>query len=225
MLYALIVAGGSGSRMKSSLPKQFLPLDTHSILFHTMNRFYESFPDIRFVLVLPHEFTSLAHPQLQELQRFPCVNIIEGGNTRFESVKNGLDQIKEDGIVFIHDAVRPFVSDAVLQNCLLMATEKGNAIPVIPVKDSLRIAKDSKNYAVDRTDYVAVQTPQTFQIPLIKQAYQCEYSTSFTDDASVLEASKIPIFHCHGDEKNFKITTPLDLELAIYLKKTSTYIN
>lgn len=220
MIYALIVAGGSGSRMKSSLPKQFLQLGTHSILYHTMKRFYDCFPDIRFILVLPHEFTSPGHPQLHELQHFPHVKIVEGGNTRFESVKNGLKQITEDGIVFIHDAVRPFVSDAVLQNCLHMATEKGSAIPVIPVKDSLRISKDSQNYAVDRSDFVAVQTPQTFQIPLIKQAYQCEYSASFTDDASVLESTGMTIFHSLGDETNFKITTPLDLEMAIYLQKT-----
>ncbi|HPI54110.1 MAG TPA: 2-C-methyl-D-erythritol 4-phosphate cytidylyltransferase [Chitinophagaceae bacterium] len=220
MLYALIVAGGSGSRMKSILPKQFLVLGSHSILYHTLHRFYTSFPEIRFIVVLPHEFTVPDHPQLQDIHKFPHVTIVEGGQTRFESVKNGLAQINNDGIVFIHDAVRPFVPDMVLQNCLQMAREKGNAIPVIPVKDSLRVSNDVQNYAVDRTNFVAVQTPQTFQTQIIKKAYQCEYSTSFTDDASVLEASKQEIFHCVGDELNFKITTPLDLELAIYLQQT-----
>lgn len=224
MVFAIIVAGGSGTRMKTEIPKQFCLLAEKPILYYSVRAFIDSFPSIKIKLVLPSIYASKEHPFLAPLKEFEQIDIIEGGVNRFESVLNGLNSIDEEhGIVFIHDAVRPFINDTLLQRCYTESLLKGNAIPQIAVKDSLRQITMDKNWAVDRNEYRAIQTPQTFKLDLIKKAFKQPYQEIFTDDASVLEADGEKINLVEGLDVNFKITTPIDLILAetMLLKKVT----
>lgn len=220
--FALIVAAGSGSRMNSSKPKQFIEIIGKPILMHTINVFANIYPDLQFILVLPEalmeEWISLC-----EKFRFKVnFKLVKGGTTRFQSVKNGLDKIDKDGIVFIHDGVRPLVSKKTIENCYEVAVKKGNALPVIPPSESVRKLDDYGNGAVDRSKYFLAQTPQTFKVSLIKKAYKQKYDESFTDDASVLENDGHKINLVNGNRENIKITYPEDLALAeVLLKKSS----
>ena len=217
MNYALIVAGGNGKRMNNALPKQFIELEGKPILLHTIQKFLDFAPDISLVVVLPmdsiNEF-KLRYFQQNETNR---VSFVVGGDTRFHSVQNGLMSIHDEGVVFIHDGVRPFVSTPVLERCLKTATECGNAVPYIDLKDSIRKRNEQGNIAVCRNEYKAIQTPQTFDISAIKNAFQQTYNEAFTDEASVLEAAGHSIYLVEGNEENIKITTPQDLAIATYL--------
>lgn len=217
---ALIVAGGSGSRMKSDVPKQFIQLNGIPLLIHTFNAFLNYDADFDFILVLPE-------PEISTWKKI-CLDhsfeinhsIVPGGKTRFHSVKNGLTQITEEVIVFIHDGVRPLVSPQTLENCYQTALEKGNALPVIAPSESVREVLKRHNRAVDRSRYFLVQTPQTFRASLIKKAYEQVFTEEFTDDASVLENNGQKIHLVQGNRENIKITFPEDLEIArILLKK------
>lgn len=215
--FALIVAGGSGSRMKNVVPKQFLELVGKPLLMHTFEAFHRFDPSIEFILVLPEQEMD-RWQQLCTKHKFSIPHQLAfGGAVRFESVKNGLDKIKEDGIVFIHDGVRPLVSQQTLQNCLNTTIEKGNALPVVPPAESIRWIDGKVNKSVDRSKYFLVQTPQTFQVAAIKNAYQQDYSGEFTDDATVLEASGSEIFTVQGNRENIKITFEEDLMYAALL--------
>jgi 2-C-methyl-D-erythritol 4-phosphate cytidylyltransferase len=217
MNYALIVAGGNGKRMNNALPKQFIELEGKPILLHTIQKFLDFAPDINLVVVLPldsiDEFKS-RYFQQDETNR---VSFVVGGDTRFHSVQNGLMSIHDEGVVFIHDGVRPFVSAPVLERCLKIATECGNAVPYIDLKDSIRKRNEQGNIAVSRNEYKAIQTPQTFDISAIKNAFQQTYNEAFTDEASVFEAAGHSIYLVEGNEENIKITTPQDLAIATYL--------
>jgi 2-C-methyl-D-erythritol 4-phosphate cytidylyltransferase len=217
MNYALIVAGGNGKRMNNALPKQFIELEGKPILLHTIQKFLDFAPDINLVVVLPmdsiNEFKS-RYFQQNETNR---VSFVVGGDTRFHSVQNGLMTIHDEGVVFIHDGVRPFVSTPVLERCLKIATACGNAVPYIDLKDSIRKRNEQGNIAVSRNEYKAIQTPQTFDISAIKNAFQQDYNEAFTDEASVFEAAGHPIYLVEGNEENIKITTPQDLAIATYL--------
>lgn len=217
--FALIVAGGSGSRMNNNIPKQFIEINGRPVLMHTFDVFFNFDPKLEFILVLPKDQISL-WKSLCEIHQFRIeYKIAFGGETRFDSVKNGLALIPEDGIVFIHDGVRPLVSLKTLQNCFETAVKKGNALPVIPVSESVREVDGLKNKAVDRSKYFLVQTPQTFQTRLIQKAYQQTTSSLFTDDASVLEGTGETIHLVEGNRENIKITYPEDLIMAgIFLK-------
>ena len=209
--FALIVAGGSGNRMNQTLPKQFLELAGKPILMHTFEAFQRFDPTIGFILVLPENQFEY-WKQMCTTYKFNIPHqLAPGGAVRFESVKNGLNLIDEDGIVFIHDGVRPLVSRQTLQNCLNGTLEKGNALPVIPVSESVRFIDESKSRALDRSKYFLVQTPQTFKVSVIKEAYTQPYSDWFTDDASVLEHSGTIINTVNGNRENIKITYPEDL--------------
>jgi 2-C-methyl-D-erythritol 4-phosphate cytidylyltransferase len=212
--FVIIVAGGSGSRMGADIPKQFLELCGKPVLMHTMQVFYDFDPESELILVLPeihlkywnglcrkHSF-SLAH----------CTVI--GGETRFHSVQNGLSQIDDEGIVFVHDGVRPLVSMETLERCLETSMKNGNAIPVLSVNESLRKLEGDQNIAVDRSLYFSVQTPQTFRSEQILKAYQQSFDPSFTDDASVAEKSGYSIHLVEGNRENIKITNPTDLIVA-----------
>jgi len=217
--FALIVAGGSGTRMNSDIPKQFIEIGGLPVMMHTINTYAKFDSEVEFILVLPESQLSNWH-LLCEKHHFEIKHkIASGGVTRFYSVRNGLELINEEGIVFIHDAVRPLVSDATIQNCLDCATTTGNALPVIPVSDSVRIVDGSKNQSVDRSKIFLVQTPQTFQTSLIKKAYKIALTDNFTDDASVLESTGITINLVEGNRENIKITTPADLIIADLLLK------
>jgi 2-C-methyl-D-erythritol 4-phosphate cytidylyltransferase len=220
MNYAIVVAGGSGKRMNSDTPKQFLLLRGKPILYYTLSSFLSFDPDLKIILVTPKdssEAKQLLHTFFRDESR---IQRVDGGETRFHSVQNGLQVIQEDGIVFIHDGVRPFITKQLLQTCLQQAVQSGNAIPCVPLKDSIRLVSESGNRAVTRTDYRSIQTPQTFRIKEIQQAFEQEYLPIFTDEASVFEAAGHSICLVEGDESNIKITTPQDMDLAVSILQT-----
>ncbi|MBW6534077.1 MAG: 2-C-methyl-D-erythritol 4-phosphate cytidylyltransferase [Mariniphaga sp.] len=215
--YALIVAGGSGTRMKSPFPKQFIDVNGKPLLMHTFQAFMNFDSNFEFVLVLP-EGEIDTWKKLCENHSFSMKHlVVKGGKTRFQSVKNGLKQINEEGIVFIHDGVRPLVSAQTIANCFQTALRKGNALPVIAPSESVREVFNGQNKAVDRNRFFLVQTPQTFRIQLIQDAYNQEYLPEFTDDASVLENTGKKIYLVEGNRENIKITYPEDLKLASLL--------
>lgn len=213
--YVIIVAGGSGTRMRAEIPKQFLLINNLPVLQHTIAKFYNYDSAIQIVVVLPE--TQIAYWQeLCMKYNFKIEhNIIAGGDTRFQSVKNGLLSITEkEGVVAIHDGVRPSVSNDVISNCFDTAAKIGNAIPSVSVNDSLRIVKENVSKIVDRSEYRIVQTPQVFQLSIIKKAFDVEYQSQFTDDASVAEYNGLTINLVEGNFENIKITTPSDLLIA-----------
>lgn len=211
--YALIVAGGKGLRMGADLPKQFIELSGLPVLMHTLKAFRQV-DDIHITLVLPEDHMEY-WSSLCKLHQFSIPHqLVVGGDSRFQSVKNGLASIPKDALVAIHDGVRPLVSTQVINEAFLIAEEKGNAIAVVPLKDSLRKQELEKNFAVNRANYFLVQTPQAFQSKIIQDAYTAALDDNFTDDASVLEAQNIEINLIAGDYRNIKITTPEDLLIA-----------
>ena len=212
--FALIVAGGSGERMNSQVPKQFLEINGRPVLMHTIDVFKRYDSDLEVILVLPGEHILMWDKLCNQHQFNIKYKIAKGGDTRFESAFNGLDLISGDGIVFIHDGVRPLVSLKTIENCYEMALRKGNALPVIPVSESVRMIEKQKSKAVDRSSFMMVQTPQTFRIGIIKRAYKAAESTDFTDDATVLENTGETIYLVPGNRENIKITYPHDLVFA-----------
>lgn len=221
MDYIIIVAGGKGLRMGGDVPKQFLPIQNKPILMRTIEQFYKYNDKLKIILVLPscqHDYWY----QLCEKYKFNIsYDIADGGNTRFDSVKNGLNLIPESstGIVGIHDGVRPFVSLDVINRCYESARIKDAVIPVIPVFETLRHIIGESSKTVPRKEFRLVQTPQTFEIQLLKKAYLQEYCEEFTDDASVVEHFGGKITLVEGNRENIKITTPFDLTIAEALLK------
>lgn len=211
---ALIVAGGKGNRMNATVPKQFLILNNRPILMHTINRFLEYNSEMEVIVVLP-ESEIQNWKQLCKKYNFEAQHrVVAGGKERFFSVQNGLDQFTGNGLVFIHDGVRPLVSLETIQRCESVAEEKGNVIPVLPLIESIRKVSASKSEMAKRSDFVSIQTPQAFKIELIKKAYQQEFNSGFTDDASVLENLGIEINLVEGNRENIKITHETDLKIA-----------
>lgn len=225
MLYAVIVAGGNGSRMQSSIPKQFICVHEKPILWYTIRAFVNAFPTIQIKLVLPRQLDRYKKMLDEILLLSSNIQVIEGGETRFHSVQRGIQSIQTtEGIVFIHDGVRPIITEALLQRCYVTAEEKGHAIPCVPLKDSIRlIHPDHSNTAVDRSMYLAVQTPQTFTLALIKRAFETDYQSIFTDEASILDYLNIPVNIVVGDVQNIKITTPEDLYVATQLLASTEF--
>ncbi len=209
--YALILAGGSGLRMGYPLPKQFIELAGRPLLIHTLEKFSSFDTQIEIVLVLPSEHADLWQ-QLCIKHNFKIPHrIAPGGKERFHSVQNGLKLIETDGIVFIHDAVRPLVSHQTLTRCFETARLTGNALPVISVSESVRFVENESSQPIDRSKIMLVQTPQTFRVSLIQDAYRQPFDTKFTDDASVLENTGHKIHLTEGNRENIKITWPSDL--------------
>ncbi len=215
----IIVAGGTGSRMQSTVPKQFIEVKGKPIIIHTIEKFIEFDEFINIIVCVHKDYMSDANFMLAEY--FPQRNIqmVTGGETRFYSVKNGLNCITNvNDIVGIHDAARPFVSVDTIKRCFETAAHKGNAIPVSPVFESLRMVTNGINKAVSRDDFKVVQTPQCFVVSKIKEAFEQDYSPFYTDDATVLEGIDEPIFMVEGNPENIKITNPTDLKFAeLYL--------
>lgn len=212
--FALIVAGGSGNRMENPIPKQFIEIEGKPILMYTFEAFAKFDSEIEFILVLPESQISFWQELCAKHKFKHKYKLAFGGNNRFQSVKNGLSLIDDEGIVFIHDGVRPLVSQQTIQNCYNTTTVQGNAIPVIPPSESIRYSFGNENKAVDRTKLFLVQTPQTFKLNEIKEAYQTAPHEKFTDDASVLENSGHSIHLVEGNRENIKITWPQDLFFA-----------
>ena len=210
----VIVAGGKGLRMGQDTPKQFLLLKTKPILIHTIEKFHTWDPKCEIILVLPesqHNYWS----SLCEKQKFTIpLKITTGGKTRFHSVKNGLN-LATGNIIGIHDGVRPLVNHETISLCFNTAKQKGNAIPCIPVNDSLRVKEQNTNKMVDRSLFFRIQTPQVFQADVIKQAFNQPFSEYFTDDASVIESNGQIVNLVKGNEENIKITRPVDLKIAM----------
>ena len=212
MDYLIVVAGGKGLRMGGDVPKQFQLLGGLPILMHTLNRMGKAAPQATLILVLPEQQQSY-WKELCNQYHFNVPHLLaNGGETRFHSVQNGLALVPEDaeGVVGVHDGVRPFVSAEVVQRCMLKAGELGAVIPVIPVVDTVRQLTGTDSHTVNREEYKLVQTPQTFRISILKKAYQQPYHSGFTDDASVVEAMGLPVSLVEGNRENIKITTPFD---------------
>jgi 2-C-methyl-D-erythritol 4-phosphate cytidylyltransferase len=212
--FVVIVAGGSGSRMGTEIPKQFLELCGKPVLMHTIQVFYDFDPESSIILVLPEDQQQFWKRLCLKHSFTVSHQIVSGGKTRFHSVLNGLSQIGSEGIVFIHDGVRPLVNPETLRRCLETARKFGNAIPVLPVNESLRKMEGEKNISVDRSLYFSVQTPQTFRSEQILEAFKQDYDPVFTDDASVAEKAGFAIQMVEGNRENIKITTPIDLVIA-----------
>ena len=224
MDYIIIVAGGKGLRMGSDIPKQFLPIGGKPVLMRTLERFREYSAELQIILVLP-EAQQAYWRELCKQYNFPLplegtgggsYQLANGGQTRFHSVQNGLAKVPDDaqGVVGVHDGVRPFPSIEVIKNCYETARTKKAVIPVIPVVETVRHLEGEKSVTVPRGDYRLVQTPQTFDIQLLKAANRQPYNDGFTDDASVVESYGYEITLVEGNRENIKITTPYDLKIA-----------
>lgn len=209
----IIVAGGSGLRMQSDIPKQFIEIDEKPILQHTLDLFYKWNSKLDIVLVLPKNEIETWKNIVARKNYKLNYKICSGGEQRFFSVKNGLDLLSNE-IVMVHDAVRPIVSDKTLNRCIDGVIEKGSAIPVVAVVESIRKVLENSSEPVDRDNYKIVQTPQCFKSSWLKKAYKQEFSDRFTDDASVIQEAGYPIYLVDGNSENIKITTQGDLKLA-----------
>ncbi len=211
---AIIVAGGKGERMNASVPKQFIEIQGKPILMHTLETFYKFDASIQLILVLPAAQIDF-WKQLCKKYEFKIQHqIVEGGSTRFHSVKNGLTSVKSPALIAVHDGVRPLVSPGTISRCFETAEKSGVAIPVADLVDSIRYINENGNQAVDRNAYKLVQTPQVFDAELLIKAYEQDFSPLFTDDASVVEAMGKQVKLVKGNRENIKITTEFDLKIA-----------
>ncbi len=215
--YAIIVAGGAGKRMQSSVAKQFLLLNQKPVMMHTLQAFYTSEVQPELIVVLAKDDQSYWKELCTHYNFDIPHTLVEGGKERFHSVRNGLMSIKGDGVVAIHDAVRPVIDPQLITFCYKETLEQGNAIPCVKPSDSVRKLAEDGSKIVNRDKLVLIQTPQTFELEQLRLAYQKPFSKKFTDDASVVEAAGFPINLIEGSRNNIKITFPEDLELASFL--------
>lgn len=216
---AVIVAGGSGSRMNNAVPKQFLLLDGKPVLYYTLRTFLDAYPDMEIVLVLPEEHVASGQEIIDAFFDYERIQITVGGRTRFHSVQNGLKLVEEESIVFVHDAVRCLATTSLVQRCYEAAAENGSAIPVIDSRDSIRVLTADGNEALERSTVKLVQTPQTFHSKILLPAFNIDYKDRFTDEATVVEAFGMKVQLVEGEVSNIKITQPSDLILAEILLK------
>lgn len=217
MEYVLIVAGGKGLRMGTDIPKQFLPVGGKPVLMRTVETFYAYSQDIQIILVLPRDQQNYWKKLCEEYHFTIPHRIADGGETRFHSVRNGLELVDKPGLVAVHDGVRPFVSQEVIARCYELAAAELAVVPVIKVVETIRQLSDYGSITVNRDEYRLVQTPQVFDGEVLKQAYSMPYTPAFTDDASVVEAWGVPVTLTEGNRENIKITTPFDLKVAAAL--------
>ena len=214
---AIIVAGGTGQRMGSVVPKQFLEIQGKAILLHTIDQFTAAFDDIELVIVLPAAYIEEGKTLLQKNGYNNRIQLVEGGDTRFQSVKNGLSKVSDPSIVFVHDAVRCLLTPALIQRCYQQALEKGSAIPAVSATDSVRIVEGEDNRVLDREQVMLIQTPQTFQSDILLDAFKQAYVPLFTDEANAVESNGKKVFLVDGEFENIKITRPLDLAIAEHI--------
>jgi 2-C-methyl-D-erythritol 4-phosphate cytidylyltransferase len=214
--YAVIVAGGTGKRMGSTLPKQFLLLNDKPVLYYTIKTFLEAYEDLQIILVLPEEYADMGKEIIDAFFDYDRILIGMGGETRFHSVQNGLKLVEGEAIVFVHDAVRCLITIDLIQKCYEHALQMGSAVPVIHTRDSVRFLNEEKNdnEVLDRNRIVLVQTPQTFHSKILLPAFQIDHKERFTDEATVVEAYGLKISLVEGEENNIKITRPVDLLIA-----------
>lgn len=214
--YAIIVAGGTGRRMGNVIPKQFLLLNDKPVLYYTLKTFLEVYPDLEIILVLPEEFSDMGKEIIDAFFDYERIQVTFGGETRFHSVKNGLQLVQEESIIFVHDSVRCLVTPDLIRSCYEHALMMGSAVPVVRTKDSVRMLDEehNDNEIIDRDRIVLVQTPQTFHSKILLPAFQIDYKERFTDEATVVESFGLKISLVEGEENNIKITQPVDLLIA-----------
>jgi 2-C-methyl-D-erythritol 4-phosphate cytidylyltransferase len=214
--YAVIVAGGTGVRMGSAIPKQFLMVNEHPVLYYTLKAFLEAFDDLHIILVLPEEYTDMGREIIDAYFDYSRIQITAGGETRFHSVKNGLALVEKDSIVFVHDAVRCLLTTELIHRCYENTLEMGSAVPAVRSRDSVRLLNEEENdnEVLDRSKVALIQTPQTFHSRILLPAFEIDYKERFTDEATVVEAFGLKISLVEGEENNIKITRPVDLYIA-----------
>lgn len=212
--HVIIVAGGKGLRMGGEIPKQFLPVGGKPVLMRTMEAFHAYDSAIHIILVLPVSQQTYWKELCSSYGFALPHDIADGGETRFHSVRNGLALVEGEGLVGVHDGVRPFVSQEVIAGCYTEAVRKKAVIPVIDVVETVRHLTDAGSETVPRNLYKLVQTPQVFDVSLLKESYRQEYTEAFTDDASVVEAGGHEVCLVPGNRENIKLTTPFDLKVA-----------
>jgi 2-C-methyl-D-erythritol 4-phosphate cytidylyltransferase len=212
--YVVVVAGGSGARMGAAQPKQFLLLRGRPVLWYTLTVFLAAYDDLEIVLVLPAEHMEAGQAVVDAVSSPSRVRLVVGGETRFHSVRNGLALVKEDALIAVHDGVRCLVGVDLVRRCFEHAEKFGSAIPVVECADSVRLVNSEGSEPIDRSVVKLVQTPQTFQGSLLLRAYSEAPGVSFTDDATVVEASGVAVHLIAGDKTNIKITLPIDLAIA-----------
>jgi 2-C-methyl-D-erythritol 4-phosphate cytidylyltransferase len=210
----ILVAGGVGKRMASRVPKQFLLLQGKPVLCHAIGAFHRFSPDMQLIVVLPKDQLAAWRTLCTE-HRFSIPHtVVSGGAERFHSVQEGLKQVQHDGLVAVHDGVRPLVSVELIGRCFAAAEGHGAAIPVVPIGPSVRQVKGGSSEALDRAALRIVQTPQCFAVPLLRKAFELPFDPAFTDEATLVERQGTPVTLVEGEERNLKVTTPMDLRLA-----------
>jgi 2-C-methyl-D-erythritol 4-phosphate cytidylyltransferase len=220
--YAIIVAGGTGSRMKGEVPKQFMLLNGKLVIVYSIEAFYSFDSSIQLIIVVHPDYLTLWDQLAKQFKVSIPYQVIAGGETRFESVKNGLQLIKEEGFVAVHDAARPVISAELLANLFSAASAYGSAIPVVPITDTIRIIDGDTSRQQDRTYLRAIQTPQVFKVSELQRAYTQTFQATFTDDGSVMEAAGFPVHLAEGSQGNIKITHLQDIAVAEVLIKSLT---
>lgn len=221
--YAVIVAGGMGVRMNTSIPKQFLLLNNKPLLYYSIDVFLKTYDDLKVILVLNEQHISKGQEIIDAYFDNSRIMICEGGRTRFHSVQNGLALIESESIILVHDGVRCLLSKELVERCYLKAEKTGSAIPVISLKDSARLLTVEGHVTLDRDTIKLVQTPQAFHSKILLGAFKIDYKDKFTDEATVVEAFGIKVNLIEGEESNIKITTPEDLYFAQNILNVSLY--
>ena len=212
--YAVIVAGGSGTRMGGDLPKQFMLLKDKPVLYYTLKVFLESYVDLQVILVLPIDYTDMGQEIIDAWFEKDRIRITAGGDSRFQSVKNGLALVEEESIIFVHDGVRCLLTKDLIHRCYDSAIETGTAVPAIKCRDSVRLLVEDGNEMLDREKVMLIQTPQVFHSKILLPAFQIDFKDKFTDEAAVVEVYGIKLALVEGEEFNIKITRPLDMLFA-----------
>ena len=212
--YAVIVAGGAGTRMGSKLPKQFLSLKGKPVLGHTVGAFLAAYGDLIVVIVLPAEFMEMGREIAKSLGESSRVRLVVGGATRTQSVRSGLGMVEEDALIAVHDGVRCLVSTQLIRRCFEQASRLGSAVPVVGCSDSVRLVEEEGSKPIDRSRIKLVQTPQTFRGSILLKAYLEAGDPDYTDDATVVEAAGVAVQLIEGEASNIKITTPFDMAVA-----------
>jgi 2-C-methyl-D-erythritol 4-phosphate cytidylyltransferase len=220
--YAIIVAGGTGTRMGANLPKQFMLLKGKPVLYYTIREFMEAYNDLQVILVLPVNYIEVGQHIIAYFDK-NRISITAGGDTRFQSVKNGLEMVEEESIIFVHDGVRCLLTKELIHRCCQKALEAGTAIPAIVSKDSIRLLSNEGSEAFDRNKVMLVQTPQTFQSKILLPAFRTDYKEAFTDEATVVEAYGTKVSLVEGEENNIKITRQVDLLIAERILEDRTH--
>jgi 2-C-methyl-D-erythritol 4-phosphate cytidylyltransferase len=224
--YAVIVAGGAGSRMGGSLPKQFQLIYGKPVLYYTIDTFLRAYHDLQVILVLPEAHLQLGQEIVDAFFDHRRVSLAVGGRTRFHSVQNGLQLVQEEGVVLVHDGVRCLLTQQLIHRCYEAALEHGAVVPVVESRDSLRRITAEGNEALDRETIKRVQTPQAFLSKILLPAFNIDYKERFTDEAAVVEAFGLHVHLVEGEEDNIKITWPADLIVAEHIlqsRNTATH--